>query len=104
MLQTFETEVLGFLTKKQFEKFIDILNARIGKARRTKRLSIQITDYAKQDLDTRIRITNGEAEIMQKVGDWNAKTREEISVMLPTIPDIIFQHWQILNHIGFNCV
>ncbi|HJP96536.1 MAG TPA: hypothetical protein VJ843_04145 [Candidatus Saccharimonadales bacterium] len=98
MQRTFETEVLGQLTKEQFDRFKHSIEKKLGPPKQVKRLSMQITDYAKRNLDTRIRITNGAAEIMQKVGDWDAKTREEISVQLLSIPDEIYGHWQILDH------
>lgn len=99
MQQTFETEVLGVLQKNEFEELKSKVEGKLGKPRTVKRLSMQATDYSRRDLDTRIRITNGQAEIMQKIGDWDAKTRQELGIALPLVPEVIHRHWQVLNNI-----
>jgi hypothetical protein len=97
--QMLETEVLGQLTIAQFDSFRSLFDAKLRTPKHMRRLALQMSDFANRTLDTRIRITNGRAEIMQKVGDWDAKTRQEISISLPSDPAVIFSHWQVLDHI-----
>jgi hypothetical protein len=46
-------------------------------------------------VDTRIRITNGKAEVIQKVGDWKKQNRQEITIPLPADPKIIFDMYKV---------
>lgn len=101
MKKIFETETYGQLSKQEFEKFKAELskNSIFTRKETVKRLSVQITDHARSDLDTRIRITNGKVEIMQKVGDWNAASREELSVGLQATAEDVFRVFLILDNI-----
>jgi hypothetical protein len=99
MKKQYETEVWGALTKDEFEKFLAIFSKKFGEPKNVNRLSMQITDYARHDLDTRIRVTNGEAEIMQKIGDWDAATREELFINVSADTETIYKHWRVLNNI-----
>ena len=82
-----EKELLTILTKDEYETILSRLRKELGKPKIQKRLSLQSEDYTQTDIDTRIRITNGKAELMQKVGDWKnitkGKSRTEISIPLP---------------------
>lgn len=101
MKKIFETEVYGLLSKQEFEKFKTELskNDVFTRKETVKRLSVQITDHARNDLDTRIRITNGQVEVMQKVGNWNAISREELSVGLQVAAEDVFRIFLILDNI-----
>jgi len=95
---TEEKELLTILSKKEYKRLLNYLSKKLGKPKIVKRLSLQCTDYRWDDLDTRIRITNGKAEIIQKVGDWKNYLRNEISIELPPDPKVIFNIYQIFRN------
>ena len=92
---TEEKELLTILSKEEFENVLAHLEKEFGKPEIVKRLSLQSTDYRWADVDTRIRITNGKAEIIQKVGDWKKQNRQEITIPLPSEPKVIFDMYKI---------
>lgn len=92
---TEEKELLTILSKEEYEKVHAYLVEKFGDPEIVKRLSLQSTDYRWADVDTRIRITNGKAEIIQKVGDWKKQNRQEITIPLPSDPKIIFDMYKI---------
>jgi len=77
-----EKEIRGFIDKNTFtstrERFANFL----GQPTESRRLSLVIADYDNLTLETKIRITNGKAEVVQKVGDFTATDREEITIKL----------------------
>ena len=75
-----EKELLSLIDQNEFEEKLKQFSQKFGPYNTNRRLSIQITDYNRQDLDTRIRITNGQTKIMQKIGDWTSDTRQELEV------------------------
>jgi hypothetical protein len=95
-----ETESWGVLTKDQFDKFIAEFTKRFGKSTHSKRLSFSFWDHSCDNIDTRIRITNGKAEIMQKVGDvgeGQQRVRTEQRIGLQSDLNEIFNAYQILR-------
>jgi len=92
---TEEKELLTILSKKEYEEVFARLRKEFGKPEVVKRLSLQSTDYRWADVDTRIRITNSKAEIIQKVGDWKKQNRQEITIPLPSDPKILFDMYKI---------
>lgn len=98
-----EKELLTILSKIEYEKVLVRLTEEFGDPKIVKRLSLQCTDYSRVDIDTRIRITNGEAELMQKVGDWKnitkGKARTEISVVLPSDVNTIARLYKIIRNL-----
>lgn len=92
---TEEKELLTILTEEEFKDVLASLEKEFGKPEIVKRLSLQSTDYRWADVDTRIRITNGKAEIIQKVGDWKKTNRQEITIPLPSDPKVIFDMYKI---------
>lgn len=98
-----EKEIWSRISQKDFNKFLNSLKEEIGEPKYTKRLAIQATDYDRQDLDTRVRITNGTAEIMQKKGGWADETRVEISTPLSSDATVILDAYRtIRNMLGGN--
>lgn len=93
-----EKEILTILSKEEYEKVLAKLIKKFGEPKIVNRLSLQCTDYRWADIDTRIRITNGEAEIMQKVGDWKKVDRVEISVPIESNANIIFDLYKIFRN------
>ncbi len=79
-MNTQETEVSGILSKQQFDESIKLFSKQFGDPRRSDRLSIQFTDPSGNNVDTRIRLTKSELELMQKTGSWHNKTRTETTV------------------------
>jgi hypothetical protein len=93
-----EKELLTILSQKEYEKVLTRLVKEFGKPEMVKRLALQCTDYRWADVDTRIRITNGKAEIIQKTGDWKNYLRDEATVELPSDPKIIFKMYKIFRN------
>lgn len=93
-----EKELLTILSKEEYEKVLARLEKEFGKPEIVKRLALQCTDYRWSDVDTRIRITNGKAEITQKVGEWKNYLRDEITVDLPSDPKVIFEMYKIFRN------
>lgn len=92
---TEEKELLTILSKEEYEDVLSRMVQEFGEPEIVRRLSLQSTDYRWSDVDTRIRITNGKAEIIQKVGDWKNQNRNEITVPLPSDPKVIFDMYKI---------
>ncbi len=64
-----EHEVLGELEVSKYNSLIEQFTLLYGNPKLKKRLAISFWDPAiNKNVDTRIRITNGKAEIMQKTG------------------------------------
>lgn len=95
-----ETEIWGIIPENEFEKVKDTTSSQLGQPKISRRLSIEISDWNNKFLDTRIRITDGSAEVMQKVGAWNNRAKEEVRMELKNDPTIILQQIKILrNHV-----
>ncbi len=95
-----EEESWGRLTPGQFEDFLTRFTDRFGAPVKSRRLAFSFWDHSRNDVDTRIRITDGKAEIMQKVGSWekNRKwSRSEQKVSLTANTEEIFNAYQILR-------
>lgn len=100
-----ELEAWGLLTKRQFNHFLKLFRGRFGKPQKAKRLAISFWNPKRnKNLDTRIRITNKKAEIVQKFGQWeNAKrwSFTELFLPLPDDPEKVYLAYRILdNQIG----
>lgn len=98
-----EKEILTILSKSEYEDVKQYLRSKLGKPMVQKRLSLQSDDYGQTDIDTRIRITDGKSELMQKVGDWKnitkGKSRTEISIALPSDADVIAGLYRIIRNL-----
>lgn len=93
-----EKELLTILSEEEYKKVLARLEKELGKPEIVKRLALQCTDYRWSDVDTRIRITNGKAEIIQKLGDWKNYLRDEIVISFPSDPKIIFDMYRIFRN------
>lgn len=94
-----EKEILTILSKEEYEKLLARLIKELGKPKLVKRLSLQCTDYNWVDIDTRIRITDGKAEIMQKVGDYRKRIRNEMKIPLVSDAQTIFDMYTIFRNV-----
>ena len=97
-----EQEAWGELSKDQFEEFLRLFGERFGEPGRHRRLSISFWNHEMNEIDTRIRITDGVAEIMQKVGQWEGVSqwdRSEIHLKLASDPQQIFNAYKILRNL-----
>lgn len=95
-----EEESWGVLTEEEFDNFLDIFTKRFGKPVNSRRLSFSFWDHNRNSVDTRIRITDGKPEIMQKIGHWEgtqAWSRKEQSIRLQPNIDDIFGTYQVLR-------
>lgn len=91
-----ETEIWGELTAQQFQIKLTEFSDKFGKPLLSKRLALQADHFKRHDLDTRIRITDGQTELVQKVGSWEATTRSEIHVKLDLDANGILNLYQLL--------
>lgn len=98
-----EKEILSEMTKAEFDKKLQEFTDKFGKPKTVKRIAFQATDFNQNNIDTRIRISNGKSILIQKKGDWKADTREEIEVELNPNTDAILKNYKILlNLINSN--
>src|SRR3989344_739895 len=95
-----EEESWGVLTKRDFDHLLKQFTKRFGKPTNSKRVSFSFWDHSRNEIDTRIRITYGKAEIMQKVGNWEGthiRSRSEHSINLQSDLKAMFGAYQILR-------
>ena len=95
-----EEEIWGILTKEQFGYFLSEFTRRFGNPVKSRRLSFSFWDHTRNQIDIRIRITNGNPEIMLKVGTWedtDAWVRSEQRINLQADSDEVFTAYQILR-------
>lgn len=93
-----EKELLTILSKEEYQKVLKKLIKELGEPEIVKRLALQCTNYGWDDVDTRIRITNRVAEIIQKVGSWKGEVRKEITIPLPSDPTTILDMYSIFRN------
>jgi len=93
-----EHEIRGQLTKEDFEKKLADFTKRFGSPKRRRRLALKIGAFHKYDIQTRLRITNGIAEVVQKLGNRNANVREEILFRLDSDVENIFNAYKVLTN------
>ena len=100
---TEEKELLTILTEDEHKQVLIRIKQEFVEPKIQKRLSLQSDDYGQTDIDTRIRITNGKAELMQKVGNWKnitkGKSRTEISIPLPSNAEVIACLYKIIRNL-----
>lgn len=72
-----EIEIRGFIAEQDFEAIKESLLKDFQSVFTKKRLSFVTGDYKLRNLETRLRITNGNFDIAQKVGDIGATSRQE---------------------------
>lgn len=95
-----ETEVRGELTSENFAKLIDKLKESASyKYEFNNRITFCYGDYSNQKLDMRVRITNGQPVIMQKVGNWQDLTRVEIETDIIKDTEHVFKTYKIISNI-----
>lgn len=95
---TEEKEILTIINEEEYGTIRKTLEKAFLSSKNTKRLAIQCTDTSSDDLDTRIRISNRKVTLIQKVGKWKSKTREEIEIDLPSEADIVLHVFKILRN------
>jgi len=81
-----EVEIWGIIPAKLFPTIKARITKLLGKPVLKRRLSIEISDWNNKHLDTRIRITDGCCELVQKVGAWDNNQKEEIAIPLASNP------------------
>lgn len=98
-----EKEILSILSEGEYGDVRSRLKRELGKPKVQRRLSLQADNYEQTDVDTRIRITDGEAELIQKVGNWEnitrGEARTEISIELPADEEIIAGLYRIIRNL-----
>lgn len=93
-----EKEILTILVKKEYDEVLENLKKSFDGSKSIRRLAIQCTDVSRDDLDTRIRITNGDVHLMQKVGKWSSETRSEIEIPLENSAEDVLKIFKVLRN------
>lgn len=93
-----EVEIWGIIPAKLFPTIKARITKLLGKPVLKRRLSIEISDWDNKHLDTRIRITDGYCELVQKVGAWNNNKKEEIAIPLQANTDLIYGLVRVLTN------
>ncbi len=96
---TLEKEILVMITKDEFEAALGRLKEKTGKAKRRRRLGIDCSDYGRQDISSRIRITDGQVEVMQKIGGWNDETRQELRLEIEDSPEMALNAFKMIRNL-----
>lgn len=91
-----ETEIWGELSQPEFNSALQRFSQTFGQPRQSRRLALQADHFKRHDLDTRIRLTDGQAELVQKVGRWKATTRQEMRIPLRLSARGTFNLYQLL--------
>lgn len=97
-----EQEAWGELTKDQFEEFLELFGERFGEPICHRRLSFSFWDRNRNDLDIRVKITDGKAELVEKEGwvenssEWK-RTEREVSLLSDA--DVIFNMVKIFQNL-----
>ncbi|GAB4157166.1 MAG: hypothetical protein Fur003_0820 [Candidatus Dojkabacteria bacterium] len=98
-----ETEILGMIEASTFEAKVKEFTGKYGEAKIKKRLSIMLFDRNNPEVDTRIRITNGKPELMQKQKlkqeGINTTTKLELQVELLADTDQIFNLYKSFENV-----
>lgn len=95
-----EEESWGVLTREQFEGFLDKFTKKYGKPKHSRRLSFSFWDHTRNEIDTRIRVTDGKPEVMQKVGgigDQKVRVRTERRMTISDNPEDLFNTYKIFR-------
>ncbi len=98
-----EQEVWGlFPSEIEYKKYLGIFTAEYGLPVKKKRLAISFWDpNINNEIDTRIRVTDGKAELVQKCGAWENQTEihmEEIDIPLPSDTQYLFNMYRVLRN------
>lgn len=91
-----EHKYWGLLTSEEFNAKLYEFTKKFGPPIKKVRLSLEASDWDREEIDNRIKITNGEATFVQKIGDWNTRNRTEVEV--PLVPEVnaIFNFYKAL--------
>jgi len=101
MLKNIELELRGEVLKKNFDAIFNKLQKRGKFISETNRLSVMFFSGSKNNcLDIRVRITNGESEVVIKKGDLHSYNRTEFSQKI-SIGQFI-KTIKILSQLEFN--
>jgi hypothetical protein len=96
-----ETEITADLTKENYQKYIDKFTKELGYAKIVHRISFMIMQQG-TNLDTRIKITNGKARIVQKIkqkpNNKGMRLNEEIEIDIPDDVDSVLSSIRLINN------
>lgn len=89
-----ESEIIGEFNRELFEAKREEFTTKFGAPTVKKRLGLMVFDRNNPDVDTRVRITNGQAEVMQKVKKSEDGSghfvKDEISYAIPSTVDAVY--------------
>jgi hypothetical protein len=101
-----EKEIIGEINKEIFNaKKLEFTN-KFGNPVFKKRIGLMVFDRNNPQVDTRVRITNGKAEIMQKVikadDGFGHSEKLEISIKIPDTKEAVFDAFQTYKNLLVN--
>ena len=96
-----ETEVLSGIPKAEFDAKIVEFTAKYGQPKVQKRLGIILASYS-TEIDTRLKITNGQAHLVQKIGDGKQQViaRQEINLDLSLPATDLLKLVRMIQNLG----
>lgn len=111
MNKNIEIEVRGPLTKKKFDDLVNLFEMQAKKIVVKDRILIDYSTFLeggieKRKKDIRLRVTNGNPEIIVKIGEWGgAESRKELSVFTKSDFDTLVETFGELGFVkGVLCV
>jgi len=94
-----EIEVTGQLSETEYSAAVARFTKEFGEPKQQRRLALNVTDFDRRDIETRIRITNGHAELMQKIGDWKGDSRNELQADLIEDAQAILKVYSVIRNL-----
>ncbi len=111
MDRNIEIEIRGPLTKENFDSLVDLFEREGKKIAEKDRVLIDYSTFLeggveKRKKDIRLRVTNGNPEIVLKIGEWGgAENRKELSVFTKSDFDTLVEMFGELGFVkGMLCV
>jgi len=99
-----EHEVRGYITEDEFNKKLIEFENKYGHPKREKRIAIRVGALYDYNINLRIRITNGKAEIVEKIRGRNSEKREELIVEISNDLENIYNTFLILRNLILDSI
>ena len=94
-----EKELWGTMPFDKYTKKVELFTKEFGEPRKSKRLALRFGPNERMYINTRIRITDGDAKLMQKVHERDESTADENELDIPNNSDYIinlFKTYKVL--------
>jgi hypothetical protein len=94
-----EKELWGTMPFDKYNTKVELFTKEFGEPRKSKRLALRFGPNERMYINTRIRITDGDAKLMQKVHERDESTADENELDIPNNSDYIinlFKTYKVL--------